>query len=104
MFNDNIHETKKVAIKYYFQDTSHRIIFVNTSNHALAEKDSNHDFWKREYVAWNKEVPINHGEKNRKETEKPYKRFELKKSRIQPNYHITFHKSKYFSKKQYEIP
>ena len=75
LFNDSIHETKKVAIKYYFQDTNHPVIFVNTSNHALAEKDNNHDFWKREYVAWSKEIPIKHGEKNREETEKPYKRF-----------------------------
>jgi hypothetical protein len=50
-------------------------VFVNTSNHALAEKDNNHDFWKREYVPWSKTTPIKHGEKTRKDTEKSYKRF-----------------------------
>jgi len=77
LFKDSIHETKKVAIKYYFQDTSHPVVFVNTSNHALAEKDNNHDFWKREYVAWNKDVPVIHGEKTRNDTEKSYKRFSI---------------------------
>ena len=77
LFKDSIHETKKVGIKYYFQDTNHPVVFVNTSNHALAEKDNNHDFWKREYVAWDKESPIIHGEKTRKNTEKPYKRFSI---------------------------
>ena len=77
LFKDSIHETKKVAIKYYFQDTNHPVVFVNTSNHALAEKDNNHDFWKREYVAWSKEVPVIYGEKTRKDTEKPYKRFSI---------------------------
>lgn len=77
LFEDSIHENKKVAIKYYFQDVNHPVVFVNTSNHALAEKDNNHDFWKREYVPWSKETPIIHGEKTRKDTEKSYKRFSV---------------------------
>ena len=75
LFKDSIHETKKVAIKYYFQDENHPVVFVNTSNHALAEKDNNHDFWKREYVPWSKKTPIKHGEKTRKDIENFYKRF-----------------------------
>ncbi|MDH3610786.1 MAG: hypothetical protein OEM79_03380 [Nitrosopumilus sp.] len=75
LFEDNIHLKAQVPIKYYFQDSNHPVIFVNTSNHALAEGDNNHDFWKREYVAWSEKVPVKFGNKSRRETEKQYKRF-----------------------------
>jgi len=75
LFDDNIHNTAQVPVKYYFQDSNHPIVFVNTSNHALAESDNNHDFWKREYVAWSDKVPVKFGDKTRKKTEKQYKRF-----------------------------
>lgn len=75
LFDDSIHETAQVSIKYYFQDSNHPVVFVNTSNHALAESDNNHDFWKREYVAWDDDVPVKFGNKTRIDTEKEYQRF-----------------------------
>jgi hypothetical protein len=48
---------------------NHPVIFVNTSNHALAPHDNNHDLWKWEYVPWIEKIPINLGIKTRQETE-----------------------------------
>lgn len=48
-------------IKYYFQDQNHPIVFVNTSNHALAPHDNNHDLWKWEYTPWIDKIPWRHG-------------------------------------------
>lgn len=78
IYHDTIHGDKSEPyprhdIKYYFQDTQHPIVFVNTSNHAMAEHDNNHDFWKWEYVPWSKKIPIIYGEKSRKEIESTYK-------------------------------
>lgn len=75
LFNDTIHESKKVNTKYYFQDSNHPVVFVNTSNHALSESDNNHDFWKREYVAWSDKVPIKYGNKTNEKTKKEYEEF-----------------------------
>ncbi len=43
---------------YFYSDQNHPVIFVNTSNHAMAEKDNNPQFWKWEYVAWGKDTPL----------------------------------------------
>ena len=73
LFEDSIHNEKKIASKYYFQDKNHPVIFVNTSNHALAPHDNNHDLWKWEYVPWSKKIPIKLGTKTREEAEEDYK-------------------------------
>ena len=69
LFEDTIHNQRTIPVKYYFQDNNHPVIFVNTSNHALAPHDNNHDLWKWEYVPWIKKIPINLGTKTRQETE-----------------------------------
>lgn len=45
-------------IKSYYSDENHPVIFINTSNHAMGEKDNNPQFWKWEYVAWEKDTPL----------------------------------------------
>lgn len=60
-------------IKYYFIDHNHPVVFVNTSNHAMAEHDANHRIWKWEYVPWLNNAPIKLGSKTRKEIEKKFK-------------------------------
>jgi hypothetical protein len=72
LFEDTIHNQKTIPVKYYFQDKNHPVIFVNTSNHALAPHDNNHDLWKWEYVPWIKEIPIKLGTKTRQEVEDFY--------------------------------
>lgn len=83
LFDDSTHYDKEGddgsvkyrKIKYYFQDRNHPIVFVNTSNHALAPHDNNHDFWKWEYTPWIGTIPIKLGNKTREETEKAHKQF-----------------------------
>lgn len=50
-------------IKYYFNTEKHPVLFINTSNHAMAEHDSNSKFWKWEYVLWLDNSPVLFGEK-----------------------------------------
>ena len=45
-------------IEYFYADTNHPVIFVNTSNHAMAESDNNPQFWKWEYAGWEKDTPL----------------------------------------------
>lgn len=72
--NDSTHIVKfGVSIKYYFGNDRHPIIFINTSNHALAESDTNHDLWKWEYVGWLDEAPIDFGEKSRQEIDMQFR-------------------------------
>ena len=72
LFEDTIHEQGEIPAKYYFQDRNHPVIFVNTSNHALAPHDNNHDLWKWEYVPWGNKIPIKLGSKTRQEVEETY--------------------------------
>ena len=72
LFEDTIHNEMDVPAKYYFQDTNHPVIFVNTSNHALAPHDNNHDLWKWEYVPWSGTIPIKSGTKSRAEIERSF--------------------------------
>jgi hypothetical protein len=73
LYDDSIHEDKPDEkgvvpfhkIKYYFSSTLHPIVFVNTSNHALAEHDNNHFHWKWEYAAWEQNSPVVYGTKSR---------------------------------------
>ena len=75
MNSDSIHGDKtpppapKHAIKYYFENPKHPVVFVNTSNHAMAEYDNNDKIWKWEYIPWLKDEPIKLGTKSRKEIE-----------------------------------
>ena len=48
----NPDNTPKRPIKYFFADVNHPVIFVNTSNHAMAGDDANHRLWKWEYIPW----------------------------------------------------
>jgi hypothetical protein len=72
---DSIHGDKtpppapQHPIKYYFKNRNHPIIFVNTSNHAMAEQDTNNRIWKWEYVPWLIDAPIKLGSKTRREIE-----------------------------------
>ena len=80
--SDSIHEDKntfsgsvpKHKIKYFFVDKKHPIVFINTSNHAMAESDNNHDLWKWEYIAWDENSPIVYGQKSRNEINESFKR------------------------------
>ncbi len=77
---DTIHEDRppdvpRRKIKYYFSDYYHPIVFVNTSNHAMAPHDNNHDLWKWEYVPWLERAPIVLGKKSRREINGEYKSF-----------------------------
>jgi hypothetical protein len=51
----------------------HPIIFINTSNHAMSEHDTNHRLWKWEYIAWQKDGPIEFGERSREEIDNSFK-------------------------------
>ncbi|AFS80365.1 hypothetical protein NKOR_02335 [Candidatus Nitrosopumilus koreensis AR1] len=75
LFDDSTHNQKIIPIKYYFSDKNHPVVFINTSNHALAPHDNNHDFWKWEYIPWDEKTPLKSSEKSREDTEKFYRRF-----------------------------
>lgn len=70
---DDIHQKLNIRIKYYFGNIKHPIVFVNTSNHAMAEHDNNDKLWKWEYTAWDNDSPIFFGEKSRNELERSFK-------------------------------
>jgi hypothetical protein len=71
---DSIHiDRYGITIKYYFGNLRHPIIFINTSNHAMAEHDTNHRLWKWEYIAWQKDGPIEFGEKLREKIDSSFK-------------------------------
>ena len=69
-FSDNIQNHK---IKYYFVDKKHPIVFINTSNHAMAESDNNHNLWKWEYIAWGEDSPVSYGQKSREQINDSFK-------------------------------
>ncbi|VVB93440.1 Uncharacterised protein [uncultured archaeon] len=75
--DDTIHGDRPPAperrIKYYFNSYNHPIVFVNTSNHAMAGHDSNHDIWKWEYIPWVKNAPVKLGSKTRDEINGEFK-------------------------------
>jgi hypothetical protein len=52
-------------VKYYFNTEKHPVLFINTSNHAMAEHDSNSNLWKWEYIPWLDNSPVLFEEKNR---------------------------------------
>ena len=71
---DSIHLDKHdVDIKYYFGNLRHPIIFINTSNHAMAEHDTNHELWKWEYIPWQKDGGVEFHNKSRKKIDESFK-------------------------------
>jgi len=60
-------------IKYYFANRNHPVVFINTSNHAMAEHDTNDLIWKWEYVPWLNDAPIKLGSKAKKEIDLSFK-------------------------------
>jgi hypothetical protein len=56
-------------VKYYYSNRIHPIVFMNTANHAMAEEDNNGTLWKWEFVPWESDSPIVHGNKSRKQIE-----------------------------------
>lgn len=59
-------------IAYYFVDYNHPIVFINTSNHAMAEHDANRELWKWEYVPGVMDSPVSLGSKSREKIDKEY--------------------------------
>ena len=74
--DDSIHgdaeDEVEHEISYYFVDYSHPIVFINTSNHAMAEHDANRTLWKWEYVPGVMDSPVSLGSKTRKEIDDRY--------------------------------
>lgn len=60
------------SIKYFLNAQDHPVVFVNTSNHAMAEHDNNPALWKWEYIPWDEKTPIKVGSKSRKELDEFY--------------------------------
>ena len=60
-------------VRYYADDHNHPVIFVNTSNHAMAEHDTNPDLWKWEYISWMDDGPFLKGEDCRDKVNQRYK-------------------------------
>lgn len=60
-------------IKYYFIDHNHPVVFINTSNHAMAGHDTNHRLWKWEYVPCLDNAPVKCETMTRKKIEKQFK-------------------------------
>lgn len=74
---DSIHGDPPKAprrnVKYYLGNHYHPVVFINTSNHAMAEFDSNHEMWKWEYIPWLKDSPVKCGDMSRKEIDKSFR-------------------------------
>jgi hypothetical protein len=68
------------AISYYLIDYGHPVVFVNTSNHAMAEHDANQKLWKWEYVPGVMDSPVILGRKTRKEIDAEFDRGQANKT------------------------
>lgn len=74
---DTIHgdsDGRPRSIRYYLNEQDHPIVFINTSNHAMAEYDNNQSLWKWEYVPWDDRAPIKVGTKTRKQLDDYYQK------------------------------
>ncbi len=75
---DTIHEDSmstvpiRREISNYFADMFHPVVFINTSNHAMAEKDNNEILWKWEYRPFDEKSPVLFGNKSRKEIDSQF--------------------------------
>ncbi len=82
--SDDVHGDWEVErphmVKYFLTRDSddfryvHPVVFVNTSNHAMAEHDENYRLWKWEYVPWDEEGPVRLGGSSRKGLDAEYYR------------------------------
>jgi len=74
--HDDVHGDPKIAphrkIKYMTDKYNNPIIFINTSNHAMAESDNNHEIWKWEYIPFLKDSSIEFGTKSRAEIDQEF--------------------------------
>jgi hypothetical protein len=68
------------SVKYHFCNRMHPIVFMNTANHAMAEDDNNGTLWKWEFVPWEPDSPIVHGNKSRKQIEDLVKNLDERRS------------------------
>jgi hypothetical protein len=78
---DSIHDNPlpaRLKAKYYFLSYNHPILFVNTSSHAMAEYDNNHDLWKWEYIPFINKAPIKFGTKSRRSIDSKFRPFFMK--------------------------
>ncbi|MBN1324414.1 MAG: hypothetical protein JW986_10540 [Methanotrichaceae archaeon] len=77
LYEDDIHGDPPIAprrvIKHFFANAMHPVVFVNTSNHAMAEYDSNHCLWKWEYIPGTMGCPVKLGQKSREEIERSFR-------------------------------
>ena len=75
---DDIHGDPPKAelrdLRYFHMHFHSPIIFINTSNHAMASHDNNPDLWKWEYIPFIKDSPIEFGNLTRRELEQRIKR------------------------------
>lgn len=62
---DNEKHLQRHDIKYYFMNPKHPVVFVNTSNHALAEDSANERLWAWEYIPWLTKSAVKLGDKTR---------------------------------------
>lgn len=67
-------------VKYHFSNRMHPIVFMNTANHALGEEDNNPTLWKWEFVPWEADSPIVHGNKSRRQIEELVKNLDEKET------------------------
>ncbi|MGD6852260.1 MAG: hypothetical protein ACQCN6_09405 [Candidatus Bathyarchaeia archaeon] len=80
MNEDSIHGDKapppapKHPVKYCCLARNHPVVFINTSNHAMAEHDTNEKIWKWEYIPWSTNAPIKLGSLTRKQLEESLKK------------------------------
>jgi hypothetical protein len=75
---DSIHEDIKSPppsrkISSYYMDHFHPVVFINTSNHAMAENDNNPSLWKWEYQPFEEKSPVIYGTKSRKEIDNEFR-------------------------------
>ncbi|MEO9363013.1 MAG: hypothetical protein ABI348_03845 [Nitrososphaera sp.] len=61
------------GVEYYFEGQRHPVVFINTSNHAMAGHDNNPQLWKWEYVQWIKKSPVVLGTKTRSELDRQFR-------------------------------
>jgi len=66
---DSVIPAPEHDVKYYFIQQEHPVVFINTSNHSMAEFDANHSIWKWEYIPWLDNAPVELGHKNRNHIE-----------------------------------
>lgn len=69
---DSVHCNKcATMIEHYFSNNRYEpVVFINTSNHAMAGIDNNSNKWKIEYRLWEEQCPVYMGTDTRCEIEK----------------------------------